>query len=131
MAKYVYPAIFTREDNGQYSVNFPDLPHCYTGGDDLADALIMANDILMMTLYELEEAGKNIPKPSETSALVLEANETAIPVACSTEEYRRAHQSRAVKKTLSIPAWLNTAAEKQNINFSQVLQEALVQRLGM
>ena len=65
MAKYVYPAILTPEENGQYSVIFPDIKNCYTGGDDMADALEMAEDVLCLTLYGMEKDGKKIPPPSD------------------------------------------------------------------
>ena len=65
MSRYVYPAVFTPEDNGMYSVDFPDLDGCYTSGDDLADAIHMAEDVLAFTLYDLEKNHTNIPAPSE------------------------------------------------------------------
>ena len=57
MAKYAYPAVFTPEENGLYSVNFPDVPSCYTDGEGIADALEMANDVLCLRLYDIEESG--------------------------------------------------------------------------
>lgn len=62
MAKYVYPAVFTEEDSG-YSINFPDLPNCFTSGETLGEAIEMAGDILCLTLYEMEQAGTAIPAP--------------------------------------------------------------------
>ena len=58
MAKYIYPAIFTKEDEGGYSIKFPDLEGCYTQGEDIQDGLEMANDVLCFTLYDLEEEKK-------------------------------------------------------------------------
>lgn len=125
--KYVYPAVFTPEDNGQFSVNFPDLESCYTCGDDLGDALYMAEDVLAMTLVSYEDKGLSIPAPSEK--LLLEAGEFQNFIACDTEIYRKQNLNKAVKKTLTIPEWLNEKALAQGINFSQVLQEALMERL--
>lgn len=130
MAKYVYPAIFTQEDAG-ISVLFPDLPSCYTSGEDLADALEMAEDVLCLTLYNLEESNARIPSPSnvETVHANLQKNEFVSLICCDTIEYRRFYDNRAVKKTLSIPSWLNDMAERAGINFSGTLQEALKQQL--
>ncbi|HHW01468.1 MAG TPA: type II toxin-antitoxin system HicB family antitoxin [Thermoanaerobacterales bacterium] len=64
MAKYVFPAVFTREENGHYSINFPDLKNCYTQGDNLRDAYDMASDVLCLCLYHMEEKGESIPAPS-------------------------------------------------------------------
>ena len=131
MGKYVYPAVFTAEDTGGYSVNFPDLESCYTCGDDLADALEMAEDVLAITLYELERDGKEIPAPSNPESIVLEKGEFVTLVAADTIYYQRKFNSKAVKKTLSIPDWLNDLATAANINFSKALQEALAAKLGV
>ena len=127
--KYVYPAVFTPEANDLYSIDFPDLHNCFTSGKGLSEAMEMAQDVLCMTLYDLEEAGQAIPAASDVSAITHDADEFTTLVACDTMEYRKLHARTAVKKTLSIPAWLNTMAEKQDINFSQVLQEALKEKL--
>ena len=74
MARYAYPAVFTPEENGQFSVNFPDLESCYTCGDDMKDALIMAEDVLAFTLYDYERTGKEIPQPSIAANIELEKN---------------------------------------------------------
>lgn len=131
MAKYVYPAIFTPEEEGRYSVFFPDLEGCYTCGDDLQDALFMANDVLAFVLYDYEAEGKEIPEPSKVESIEKSDGDFVNYVACDTVEYARMHNNRAVKKTLTIPQWLNDAAIRQDINFSQVLQEALMQKVNM
>lgn len=131
MAKYVYPAVFTTEEAGGYSINFPDLEGCYTQGDDLADGLEMAKDVLELVLYGLEEENKPIPAASRMEQLNLNADQFATLVVCDTIEYRKFFDNRAVKKTLTIPNWLNTLAERSNLNFSQVLQEALKEKLHL
>lgn len=93
------------------------------------DAQDMAQDALCLVLYDAEEAGRPIPSPSDVKQLSAEANEFISLVSCDTLEYRKLYNSAAVKKTLSIPAWLNTMAERQGVNFSQVLQMALKQQL--
>lgn len=128
MAKYVYPAIFTKEEQG-YSINFPDLENCYTQGDDLSDGLEMAEDVLALVLYGYETKGKTIPAPSSFSDFQLAADEFVNFIQCDTMEYRRMYSGKAVKKTLTIPEWLNEEATAVNVNFSQVLQEALIAKL--
>jgi len=127
MAKYIYPAIFTPEADGQYSVRFPDIRNCFSGGESLVDAMAMANDALCLMLYDLEQAGAPIPAASAVADVqaLTAADEFVSLVACDTIEYRRFYDNRAVKKTLSIPSWLNDMAEKADINFSATLQNAL------
>lgn len=126
--KYVYPAIFTKEDEG-YSIHFPDIEGCYTSAETLSEGMDMANDVLCLVLYDLEEKRTEIPQPSDISALICAENEFSTLVSCDTLEYRKFYDSKAVKKTLSIPAWLNTMAERENINFSATLQNALKEAL--
>ncbi len=129
MAKYVYPAIFTKEPDGKYSIVFPDLEGCYTSGDDLADGIYMAEDVLAFTLYGLEKQNLPIPDPSES--LQAEEGSFVNRIVCDTLEYQKMKNNKAVKKTLSIPEWLNEKAVDANLNFSQILQEALKARLGI
>lgn len=131
MAKYVYPALFTPEEEGGYSVYFPDLEGCYTCGDDLKEALFMAEDVLAFVLYDYERDGMEIPRPSEAGEIEVPEGDFVNYVACDTVEYARMHNNRAVKKTLTIPAWLNEVATRENINFSQLLQEALLAKLNV
>ncbi len=128
MAKYIYPAVFTKE-GAYYSVRFPDLASCYTQGEGLEEAYDMASDILCLTLYRLEEAGGEIPAPSDVAALPAAPGEFVSLIPCDTLEYRQFYDSRAVKKTLTIPAWLNTMSERAGVNFSAVLQRALKREL--
>ena len=131
MAKYTYPAIFTLEDGGLYSVDFPDIKGCYTSGENLADAIYMAQDVLAYALFDLEREGAVIPIPSNILEVEHEANEFVNYIACDTLKYRKLHNNKAVKKTLTIPEWLNESAMEMGINFSQVLQEALLQRVNI
>ncbi len=130
MARYVYPAIFEPED-GLYNVTFPDLPDCYTCGDDLSDAMMMAQDVLADVMADKEECGEDIPAASSITAHAAPEGGFVSLVLADTDAWRRSHETKSVKKTLSIPQWLDTAASARNINFSQVLQEALRARLGV
>ena len=131
MSKYVYPAVLTPEEGGAYSVCFPDIEGCYTCGDDLADALLMAEDALALMLYEYESKHQVIPKPTDEINLTVHDGDIVSLVACDTLKYRKRYNKKAVKKTLTIPEWLNEAASDAGINFSQALQEALVDKLSM
>lgn len=127
--KYVYPAIFIPSEHGSYCVEVPDLPGCRTCGDSLADAIEMAEDAVAMWLWDAENEKESIPQASNK----LKAKEPCIVnlIKADTDKYRREHDTRAVKKTLTIPSWLNTQAERANAPFSQILQQGLKDYLGM
>lgn len=125
--KYVYPAIFHKDSSG-YSVEFPDLEGCYTSGNSLAEAIEMAEDVLALVLYDKEENNEPIPNPSTIHEI--KTNDIVSLIACDTVEYRKLYDNKAIKKTLTIPNWLNTEAEKRDINFSAVLKEALIEKIG-
>ena len=124
----VYPAIFHHEDNS-YWVEFPDLEGCQSYGDTINDTMLMAQEALGLYAADLIEKNKPIPNPSDISALGTQENSFTTLVSVDVNSYRR--NTKAVKKTLSVPAWLNEEAEKQHINFSSVLQEALKQELSV
>ena len=130
MAKYVYPAIFTPEETG-YFIDFPDFESCYTQGADIADGISMAEDVLSLMLTHYEDEHREIPIPSALNALSTEKDAFATYISCDTTVYRRLMNKTAVKKTLSIPSWLNDSAVAAGLNFSQVLQDALKQQLGL
>lgn len=99
MAKYAYPAIFTSEEDGGYSINFPDLEGCYTCGDDLADGMEMAKDALALVLYGYETEGRAIPTPSQLSAFSTQDVSFVNYVACDTSIYRKMYNNKAILKT--------------------------------
>ncbi len=119
--KYVYPAIFEKYGE-KIEVTVPDLP-CYTFGDDMADAIEMAEDAAAMMLAAYEDEGKKAPEPSAVENV--KAGGVVSLIVADTDAWRAQFDNRAVKKTLTIPAWLNKRAELAGINFSQVLQESL------
>ena len=130
--------MFFKEENG-YSVIFPGLNHLATCGETLDEALAMAIDCLAGYLYLLRKDGEIAPDPLPMNEvnlsdiakeLEIESTESFINmVTVDVAEYARTHFERSVKKTLTIPAWLNAAAIERHINFSQVLQEALMQKI--
>jgi predicted RNase H-like HicB family nuclease len=127
---YLYPAYFRHTVSGGYSVDFPDLPGCVSAGDDLAEALAFAREALSLHLYGMLEDNESIPTASDPTSLGAEEDSFVAPVEGRPDMARDEIRNRSIKKTLTIPNWLNEEAERNNINFSQVLQEALKERLG-
>lgn len=122
-----YPAIFTCED-GQYWVEFLDLEGCFSDGKNLSEAMENAKEAMGLFLEDLNEYPncttniKDIP---------LQDNQIISFITVNLTEHKKKYENKSVKKTLSIPAWLNTMAEKENINFSQVLQKSLIEILNV
>jgi len=126
MNKLYYPVIFTHEDTG-FSVSVPDLPGCFTQGDTLNESVDMVQDAIGLYLdgvteYPAASAPDNICVPSGSFVMVIPFDVTA---------YQRKHNTKAVKKTLTIPGWLNEAAESAHVNFSSVLQDGLKKQLNL
>lgn len=126
-----YPAIFHKAEEGGYWITFPDIPECMTQGDDMQHAYEMAIDALGLAITSREEEGEIIPKASEPFEIEVEADAFCMIVEFDMLAYKKRTNSKAVKKTLSIPEWLNEEAVALGVNFSQVLQEALMQKIGI
>ena len=133
-----YPACFFKEENG-YSVIFPDLNYLGTCGDSVEDAFAMAVDCLAGYLYWQQQDNERVPEPSKLSEIDVNSLMEELEIECEeffvnmvtvdVKEYAKVHFEKAVKKTLTIPSWLNKLALEQGVNFSQVLQDALKERL--
>ncbi len=126
--KTVYPILLTPAERG-YVVYVPDL-EINTEGDDLADAIEMARDAIGLWGISEEDAGREIPKASGTMPHP-EKDELVTLVDIDFTAYRRANDLRTVRKNVTLPSWLNDLAEKNGVNFSQVLQESLKERLNV
>ncbi|MBR4461667.1 MAG: type II toxin-antitoxin system HicB family antitoxin [Erysipelotrichaceae bacterium] len=134
MAKIYYPALFhVAEDIGGYWVEFPDLPGCLTEGRNEVEAMEMAEDALGLWLDRTGETWEREILPPSTCEAIRKQfpDELVMMVGCDPEEWYRRTHSRAIKKTLTIPAWLNERATKANLNFSKILKEALIDKLGL
>ena len=126
--KLAYPIVLTPAEHG-YSVYVPDLD-INTDGDSLANAIDMASDAIGLWGITAQDVGHDIPAPS--SALpTCKAGQTAAYALVDFDAYRRANDMRTVRKNVTLQSWLNDLAEKAGVNFSQVLQDALKQRLGV
>lgn len=128
--RYLFPAVFTYAEDG-ISVEFPDLPGCLTCGQTDAEALDMAREALGLHLYGMEVDNEAIPTPSRVSALNVQLHQVVVMVDVWMPPLRRNLEIRAVKKTLTLPKWLNDIAERNGVNFSHLLQEAIKQHLGI
>ena len=129
--KIVYPVCFYEEDDGGYSIDVPDLLGCCTQAESIEEALEMAQDVALGWITTTIEDGEDIPKPSRIEDIKLENEKGFVSlVLLDLDRYMKLNSSkRAIKKTLTIPAWLNEKAEKIGVNFSQVLQEALLSKV--
>lgn len=129
--KYAYPVRVSRQDDGYYLATATDLPGVVVGGATLPDTLQAASDACAMWLADAENEKESIPAPSDPQDVPLDgATEFISLVLADTNEYRRKNDVRAVKKTLSLPAWMADEAEQSGLSLSQVLQEALRERLA-
>jgi predicted RNase H-like HicB family nuclease len=122
--RLTYPAVFYEGDGG-FAVEVPDLPGCTSGGPTLAEAILMGTDAASgWVLTELED-GKAAPKASPIKKIKPDAGGFVSMLVLDMDAYAEKYGNKAVRKNLTIPAWLNTYAESKNINFSQILQESL------
>ena len=131
--KLAYPAYFSPLENSDgYCVTFPDLPGCVTEGKSLAEAVEMAIDAASGWVLDELEDGKSAPKASGIKTIQLENPEDFVNIiVLDMDAYAEKYGNKAVRKNCTIPAWLNTVAEKNNINFSAILQTALMEKLGL
>lgn len=130
MEKLFYPALFHKSEEGGFWISFPDFPECFTEGDDMKQAYETTVEALGLALVNRKEEKEEIPDPSDLDKIQNEDG-TIVIVEFDMLEYQRKHNSKAVKKTLSIPEWLNEEAVSMGVNFSQVLQEALMSKLNI
>ena len=130
--RYAYPAVFEKEKEGGYSIFFPDIENCFTCGESIAEGMAMAEDVLALTLYSAyEEIDIPVPEASSSENMKVRKGSFATYVYCDTLEYRKMYRNKAVKKTLSIPEYMNEAAMKAGLSLSQVLQDALKEKLHL
>ncbi len=124
----VFPAIFTKmnDDGSYYIVDFIDLKNCTTEGETIQEAYYMAQNAMGLFLDDLIK----FPEPTlDFSNIKLDKDQFISFIGIDMNDYRKKFNNKSVKKTLSIPSWLDTLAEKENINFSQLLQEAIKEKL--
>ena len=126
---YIYPAIITKLDENDYNIKFPDFDEIISYGDSIEEAYLMAEDALKLCLFDLYEDSKTIIEPSIINNIKLDESQVMILVKVNLKQIIKEYDNKSIKKTLTIPSWLNKEAEKSHINFSKLLQEALVDYL--
>ena len=127
--RYFYPAVFTYEKGQEIPVDFPDLEVATSGVDD-KDALLSARELLGCVMFGLEEDEEKIPEPSALESIKLEKNQKSMLIDVYMPSIRMAQVNKSVSRTVTLPAWLNAEAQENNVNFSQVLQQALMKMFG-
>ena len=127
--KNVYPVVLIPDKEG-YVVNVPDFD-IMTQGDSLSDAIDMARDAISLMGVQYQDDNKPLPDASKVSSVVHEEDEIVTLVDVDFASYRKMLENRSIRKNCTIPSWLNTIAVKNNINFSAVLQAALIEKLGL
>lgn len=129
--RYSYPCIITLDkEDGIYYVNFPDLEDCFTDGDTLEEALYNAQDVLGLVLYSKEENGIEI-SPPKNDFIATKENQALSYISVWMPLVRDEIENKSVKKTITIPKWLNDLAEDKGVNFSRLLQVSLKKYLGV
>ena len=131
--KYVFPAIFDYSEPPGVSISFPDFPGCLSEADDNEQAISMARDALCGRLYILDRDGEIIPQPSDPVKLTasLEPSQTVTLIDVNMQIFSEMVKSRSVNKMCTLPEWLLDEGKEAGINFSQTLQEALMNKLGI
>ncbi len=129
--RYDFPALLHYTRDGRIGITFPDLPGCVSQARSDEEAVSMATEALELHLYGMEQTETPIPKPSRLSDVPTEPEERTILVTAIMPLVREDMETKAVKKTLTIPAWLNRAAEAAHVNFSALLQRSLREHLGI
>ena len=131
MRSLTYFAVLEKGENDSYGIYFPDLPGCYSYAESLADAPSMAEEAASLHIYGLEEDGDSIPEPSSELPTLPSDNMLVLAVTVHPEVFRIKHESRRVKTNTSIPMWLKKIAEAKRVNYSQLLETALIDYLGI
>ena len=127
--KYVYPALFVVEDDG-IIVTFPDLDDTFTDGATMQEAFENAEDVLNLMLWNREEEKKN-PLPSPLEQITVPQGATLAMIKADTLAYRKMHDTKTIRRSITIPSWLDTLARERNINFSQLMQNAIRRECGI
>jgi predicted RNase H-like HicB family nuclease len=127
---YTFPALFDYADDG-ISISFPDLPECLSCSETTEEALKDAEEVLGLCLYNREDDNEPIPEPTPLDKVQCEPNQKTVLIKAWMPLVRNEMETASIKKTLTIPAWLNKLAEDKQVNYSHVLQAALKDYLGV
>ena len=128
--KYVYPALFVVEDDG-IIVTFPDLDDTFTDGATMQEAFDNAEDVLNLMLWNREEEKADIPLPSSPEEIIVPQGTMLVMIKADTLAYRKLHDQKTIRRSITLPSWLDTIAREHNINFSQLMQNAIRRECGI
>ena len=128
--KYVYPALFVVEDDG-IIVTFPDLDDTFPDGATMQEALENAENVQNLMLWNREEEKEVIPPPSSPEQVSVPQGTTLAMIKADTLPYRKLHDTKTIRRSITIPSWLDTLARERNINFSQLMQNAIRRECGI
>jgi predicted RNase H-like HicB family nuclease len=129
--RYIFPAYFCYDLEGQVGVVYPDLPGCVSQGGNDEDALRMAREGLSLHLWGMERDGDEIPAPTPAKNLTPESDQVVVLVDVFMPPFRERMNKKAVTKTVTLPRWLEAEAKAASLNYSRVLQDGLMERLGI
>jgi len=129
--RYIFPAFFCYYDDDTIGIVFPDLPGCVSQGDNDDDALRMAKEAMTFHLWGMEEDDEAIPEPTSPKDLKPKPDQVIVLVEAFMPPFRERMNNKAITKTVTVPRWLEQEAKAANLNYSQVLQDGLMERLGI
>ncbi len=129
MLNLTYLAVLEPGEDGSYGISFPDLPGCYSYSDTLADAGQMAAEAAELHVYGMERDGETIPEPSASLLPEATAGMIVMPVTIHPDMYRLKRDNERIKTNITLPAWLKRMAEEQKVNYSRLLETALLDYL--
>lgn len=127
---YIFPAVFHMADDG-ISIYFPDLPGCLSCADSFELAFKRAKEAFQLHLFGMEEDAEEIPEPSPINEIKIKPCETLAVIEAPMQLFRKKMLDKSARRTVSIPLWLDTLARKENVNYSNFLQESLKNYLGV
>ena len=131
MLNLTYLAVLEPGEDGSYSISFPDLPGCFSHGEDLSDAQHMAEEAASLHVYGMEQDGETIPTPSIRLPKEETEGNVIMPITIHPDLYRAKRDNERVKTNITLPAWLKRIAEEQKVNYSRILENALIDYLQL
>ena len=129
MLNMTYLAVLEPEENGGYGISFPDLPGCFSFGENLTEAQQMAAEAASLHVYGMERDGEEIPTPSVSLPQEVTEGMVIMPITIHPDFYRMKRDNERVKTNITLPAWLKKIAEEQKVNYSRLLETALMEYL--
>lgn len=129
MLNMTYLAILEPAEDGGYGISFPDLPGCFSFGENLAEAQQMAAEAASLHVYGLECDGEKVPNPSVSLPPEMTKGMVVMPITIHPDLYKRKRDNERIKTNITLPAWLKRIAEDQKVNYSRLLESALIEYL--